>query len=71
MPADIAERRGAKQCITEGVEGDISIGMGGDTLPVWYANAAKHDMVSGSEGMHVHALSNAVLHGLVLFLSFS
>jgi hypothetical protein len=61
VAADIAGADGAQKCIGQGVQADIRIGVSNQTRIEGDRNTAQHDMVAGSEAVHIVSHTSANL----------
>ena len=60
--ADIAQCQSAEQGIRQRMQSNITIRVGLQSLTVSNADAGQHDMVAGTESMHINALADTQLH---------
>ncbi len=51
--ADIAQRSGTEQRVTQGMQQHVTVGMSQQPKPVWNPHAAKRDVIALAEAVHV------------------
>lgn len=62
MSADIAFCCGSKHGVTQGMQGDIAVRMGGQAFFMVYSDTTEHDMVALTKGVYVNTLSDPNFH---------
>lgn len=66
MVTDIAQGNRTEQGITQGMNGDITIGVSKQSACVGYFDSTQHDMIPVAKSMYVQALPDPVTHGFNL-----
>jgi hypothetical protein len=66
MQADVAQRSGPQQRITQCVQGNVTIGMRFQSQVVGDAHTAQGDVVAGAESVHIQAVADTKVHGFIL-----
>jgi hypothetical protein len=62
MSSNITQGRRTQHCITQGVQGYVTIGMGRQTLAVINTHTTQHHVVAFTETVDINTLSNAEIH---------
>ncbi len=63
MLADVAGTDGAQDCIGQGMEADVSVGMADQPLIVGHRDTAEHDLAAGTKAMNVETVTGPDIDG--------